>query len=131
MSRGEELISSLLRKEKIPFEKEKTFIDLKMGRYRYDFYIADLHGRRTVIEYNGAQHYGYISAFYPSMKSWLGALERDRAKISYALANDIDIYIIPYWDYDKLRNANDLFQNKYKAKSRWHNDEIRQNLTKK
>jgi hypothetical protein len=44
MSQGEDLIVKLLQKAKIPFEKEKTFYDLKKGKYRYDFYIEDLRG---------------------------------------------------------------------------------------
>lgn len=131
MSQGEELISKILTKAKIPFEKEKTFFDLKKGSYRYDFYIPDRSGRPAIIEYNGAQHYEFVPNFYPSPRFWLTSLERDRRKISYALANDIDIYIIPYWDYSKLKKADDLFQTKYKAKTRWHNDEIRESLKHK
>ena len=131
MSQGEELINKLLNKSKIPFVREKTFTDLRKGRYRYDFYIEDLNGRRAVIEANGAQHYIYVPNFYPTIKLWLAALERDRRKISYALANDIDIYLIPYWDYPKLKTAADLFKSEYKAKNRWHNDEVREKITKK
>lgn len=130
MSQGEDLIVKLLQKAKIPFEKEKTFYDLKKGKYRYDFYIEDLRGQRAVIEYNGAQHYEYIPKFYSSTRMWLAALERDRRKISYALANNIQIYIIPYWDYAELKTAADLFQSQYLATSRWHNDEVREKLTK-
>ena len=130
MSQGEDLIVKLLQKAKIPFEKEKTFYDLKKGKYRYDFYIEDLRGQRVVIEYNGAQHYEYIPKFYSSTRMWLAAMERDRRKISYALANNIQIYIIPYWDYSKLKTAEDLFQSQYLATSRWHNDEVREKLTK-
>ena len=66
-----------------------------------------------------------------SERWWRAALERDRRKISYALANNIDIYIIPYWDQPILRRAADLFQDQYHAKSRWHNDEIRMKLPHK
>lgn len=97
-SKGEELIAKILTKSHIPFEQEKTFHDLKHGTYRFDFYIADLNGHQVVIEYNGAQHYQYVSNFYPSERWWRAALERDRRKISYCLANNIDIYIIPCWD---------------------------------
>ena len=37
----EEQIAKILRKEKINFEMEKTFSDLRGGRYRYDFYIKN------------------------------------------------------------------------------------------
>ena len=130
MSKGEDLVAKILTKEKISFEREKTFYDLKKGRYRYDFYIADLNGRPTVIEFQGIQHYKFIEAFYPSIRWWRAALERDRAKISYCLANNIDIYLIPYYDAEKLRHRADLFKPEYKAKNRWHNDEVREQLIK-
>jgi hypothetical protein len=132
MSTGEELIAKILTKAKIPFEREKTFYDLKKGRYRYDFYIENLDGRHVVIEFNGPQHYELVKKFYETERLWRAALERDRAKISYCLANNIDIYIIPYWDQIKLRQRADLFKPEYKAKTRWHTDEIRLNrLAKK
>ena len=127
MSNGENLIMQILKRDKIKFEREKTFSDLRNGRFRYDFYIEDLRGQRAVIEFNGAQHYEFVSAFYTTSSQWHAALERDRRKISYALANNIAIYEIPYWDADKLKTSADLFQSKYRAKSRWHNDEVRNN----
>lgn len=129
MSKGEEIIAKILTKSKIKFDREKTFRDLKHGSYRYDFYIENLDGHRVVIEFNGAQHYQYIPNFYPSERWWRAALERDRSKISYALANGIDIYIIPYWDQSKLRQCADIFKSEYLAKTRWHNDEVRRKLT--
>lgn len=130
MSKGEELIVKLLRKAKINFVQEKIFNDLRKGRYRYDFYIEDYHGRPTIIEFQGQQHYEYVTAFYTNTRQWRAALERDREKISYALANDMDIYLIPYFDAPYLHSAADLFKNDYKAKNRWHNDEVREKLIK-
>ena len=129
MSKGEDIIAKILTKSKISFDREKTFRDLKHGTYRFDFYIVDLNGRQVVIEYNGAQHYQYVPNFYPSERWWRAALERDRRKISYCLANNIDIYIIPCWDQPKLRQCADIFKEEYRAKSRWHNDEVRRKLT--
>ena len=45
MSKGEEQIASLLKKSKIVFEREKTFTDLRKGKYRYDFYISSYRGQ--------------------------------------------------------------------------------------
>lgn len=130
MSKGEEIITKILTKAKVPFEREKTYNDLKHGSYRYDFCVT-YQGRQYLIEYNGAQHYEYISKFYPTGRWWRAALERDRCKISYALANNIDLYIIPYWDQSKLHKIEDLFKEEYHAKTRWHNDDIRINLHQK
>lgn len=123
-SKGELTIINILNKTKLKYETEKTFEDLCKGRFRFDFYINSLHGRRAVIEFNGAQHYEFVSVFYPSERMWRAAKERDRQKISYCLANDIDIYIIPYWDLDQLHILQDLIKPEYKATSRWHNDEV-------
>lgn len=125
MSKGEDQVAYLLHQANINFQREKSFQDLKCGLFRFDFYIEDYRGRRAVIEFNGAQHYEYISAFYKTQADWNKAREHDRRKISYCLANDIDIYIIPYWDAEQLVTAEDLFQSMYRARSRWHNDNVK------
>ena len=130
MSKGEDKVASLLRQAKIPFTQEKTFCDLRKGRYRYDFFIPELSGRPAIIELNGEQHYKFISAFYKTTREWQAALERDRRKISYALANNIDIYLVPYFDLPSIQTAADLFKQSYKAKNRWHNDDVRLALNK-
>ena len=39
MSNLELYIIKILKKEKVDFEREKTFSDLKKNKYRYDFYL--------------------------------------------------------------------------------------------
>lgn len=39
------------------------------------------------------------------------------------MANDIKIYIIPYWELPKITSAAELFSNKFLAKDRWKNDD--------
>ena len=75
------------------------------------------------IEYNGSQHYIYTSHFYKSKSDFLKAQERDRRKISYCLAREIPLYIIPYWDLDTIHSYKDLFRDSYLARSKFHNDE--------
>jgi hypothetical protein len=123
MSKGEIKITDILNRAKIKFVREKSFSDLKHGLFRYDFYITNLHGRRVIIEFNGEQHYHYVKKFFKTPRDWRKAQEHDRRKISYALANDIDIYIIPFWEIDNIRTAADIFQDKFLAKTRWKNDE--------
>ena len=53
MSLGENKITDLLNQSRIYFDREKTFSDLKHGKFRYDFYIPNLHGAECIIEYNG------------------------------------------------------------------------------
>ena len=39
MSKNEEYILNILLKENIKFIREKTFSDLRKGKYRFDFYL--------------------------------------------------------------------------------------------
>ncbi len=124
MSKGEQLICNILNKSGILYEREKHFSDLKQGKFRYDFYIPNINGGQAIIEFNGIQHYEYVSRFYKTKALWRKAQEYDRRKISYALSNNIPIYIIPYWDIDKLSSLQNLVSPQYRALTRWHNDQI-------
>ena len=123
MSKGEEKIISLLQKGKYKFEREKRFSDLGRGTYRFDFYVYRNKAKNCVIEFQGEQHHIYVSKFYNSSADFKKAKERDRRKISYCLAHDIPIYIIPFWEYGNLHSAKDLFNPKFLAHSRWKNDQ--------
>ena len=129
MSHYEEKIVTLLKRGKIKFEREKRFSDLRNGRFRFDFYVY-VQGGPAVIEVQGEQHYQFVSRFYKSRKDFMAARERDRRKISYCLANQIPIYIIPYWEIENLTCAADLFQERFRAKTRWKNDVDFQNFKK-
>lgn len=122
MSKGEEKIISLLKKDGYKFEREKSFKDLKRGAYRFDFYVYRGKNKRCIIEYQGQQHYKYISKFYHSRAEFEHAKERDRRKISYCLARNIPIYIVPYWELNNLKTSNDIFCKKFLANTRWKND---------
>lgn len=124
MSQGEQVICKLLTQAGISFTREKTFSDLKHGLFRFDFYIQKTDGTHAVIEFNGIQHYEFVPRFYKKPMMWRKAQEYDRRKISYCLANNIPIYIIPYWDLPTLREPEDLFREQYLATTRWHNDNI-------
>ena len=133
MSKGEEKIISLLQKGRYKFEREKRFSDLRKGRYRFDFYVVGGRAFPCAIEFNGEQHYRFVSKFYRSRADFKAAQERDRRKISYCLAHNIPLYIIPYWELDNLHTAADLFNPRFRATSRWKNDidwQNYRNLTK-
>ena len=134
MSKGEEKIIELLQKGRYRFEREKRFKDLKHGLYRFDFYVVGGRAIPCIIELNGAQQYQYVKKFYSSRAEFEAAKERDRRKISYCLAHNIPLYIIPYWELDNLHTAADLFNPRFRAASRWKNDQDwqrQQNLTKR
>ena len=130
MSHYEEKIVTLLKRGKIKFEREKRFSDLRNGRFRFDFYVY-IQGGPAIVEVQGEQHYQFVSRFYKSRKDFMAARERDRRKISYCLANQIPIYIIPYWEIENLTCAADLFQERFRAKTRWKNDVDFQNFKSK
>lgn len=120
-SYGEQLINQILQTEHFNYEREKCFKDLRNGLYRFDFYLPELN---IVIEYQGIQHYQYQSYFHKTKSEFLKAQERDRRKISYCLANNIKLYAIPYWDINYIHTFNDILQDKYLARSKFHNDEV-------
>ena len=111
----ESKVIRILRAGSIKFEREKTFKDLQQGRYRYDFYIP---GRNVLIEVDGEQHWKPVYGRQALLKQ----KEHDRRKNTYALAHKISLYRIPFWEIDNIKKLNDLFQNKYLVKSKFHND---------
>lgn len=122
MSSYEEKVIALLQKGRYKFEREKRFSDLKKGHYRFDFYV---HGGRAIpccVEVQGEQHYQPARKFYRTRAEFVQAQERDRQKISYCLAHNIPLYIIPYWELDNLHTAADLFNPRFRATSKWKND---------
>ena len=121
MSKGEIKITELLNRARIRYEREKTFSDLKHGKFRFDFYIKNVFGADCIIEFNGEQHYQFVGKFYKSQLEWRQAQGRDMRKISYCLANKINLYIIPYWEIDNINRVEDLFNPKYLARDRYKN----------
>ena len=119
MSDFEQLVARLLKQAGVSFQQEKIFKDCYNGYYRYDFYLPQ---DNIILELNGLQHYEYTKIFHKKRSDFTKAQERDRRKISYCLANNIKMYIIPYWEKDNLKNVKDLFQEKFLAKSKFHND---------
>ena len=100
MSKGENKIIDILNQAHIRFEREKTFSDLKHGKFRFDFLIHLQRGD-CIIEFNGEQHYEFVGKFYKNELEWRQALGRDMRKISYCLAHNIPLYIIPFWEIYK------------------------------
>ena len=117
MSSYEDKVVRILRAGSIKFEREKTFEDLRQGRYRFDFYIP---ARNTCLEVDGQYHWKPIHG----RKELLAQKERDRRKNSYCLAHKIPIYRIPYWEIDNLKKVEDLFQKKFYVTSIWWNDRL-------
>lgn len=121
MSRYENIVMEILKKEKIYFIREKTFKDLKRGLFRFDFYIPNKDGAQIIIEVDGEQHFKPIYG----RQAFLRGQEHDRQKNSYCLARDIPLYRIPYWEIKNLQSAADIFNPKFLVASRWHSDNLK------
>lgn len=118
MSSYEEYIMNILRKEKISFIREKTFKNLKKGKYRFDFYLEK---ENIIIEVDGEYHFKPIRG----RREYLKQCEHDREKNSYCLYSNIALYRLPYWELKNIKQFKDIIQNKYKVKDRWHNDNLK------
>ncbi len=119
MSSYETFIATILSRAKIPFVREKTFGNLKHGLFRFDFYLPTLN---ILIEVDGQQHFQQVTKFHQTQKDFKHALENDRRKNSYCLANNIRLFRIPYWELNNIRSFSDIVNNKFLVKNRWHND---------
>lgn len=119
MSSLERVIYNILLNEKISFEREKQFKDCYNGYYRFDYYLPL---QNIIIEVNGAQHYEYTKIFHKKKSDFTKAKERDRRKISYCLAHDIPMYIVPFWEIESLKTFKDIQSPKFFVNSKFHND---------
>lgn len=123
----EEHIIKILQKEKIKFQREKTYPDLKFGYYRFDFFLPQYN---LLIEVDGAQHYKFSKIFHKKRQDFLKAQERDRRKNSYALSHNISLYRIPYFEIENIHTFQDIFQDKFLVKDKWHCDNVARLLSK-
>lgn len=123
----EEKIITILKKEKIKFQREKAYPDLKFGYYRFDFFLLQYN---LLIEVDGAQHYKFSKIFHKKRQDFLKAQERDRRKNSYALSHNIPLYRIPYFEIENIHTFQDILQDKFLVKDKWHCDNVARLLSK-
>lgn len=92
ISRGEQLIYSILSSNNIDFKRE-YFIKINGEQHRFDFYL-EINDKKCFIEYDGIQHYKESTGY---LKGKLAEQQRkDRIKDQYALDNNIHMVRIPY-----------------------------------
>lgn len=123
----EEHIIKILQNEKIKFEREKTYPDLKFGYYRFDFFLPQ---QNLIIEVDGAQHYKFSKIFHKKRQDFLKAQERDRRKNSYCLSHNISLYRIPYFEVENIKQFKDIIQDEFLVKDKWHCDNVARLLPK-
>ena len=119
MSKVEDKFAQLLRRNNIPYVREKTYSDLKNGKLRFDFYIPSMN---ILLEIDSELHFQEIKRFHKDYGTFHHAQENDRIKNAYALAHNIRLYRIPYWEFNNITTIAELFSPQFIVKSRWHND---------
>ena len=92
-SKGQEVISNLVRKNNIQFVTEKVFEKCyypnSNGKPKFDFFVDNSY----IIEYDGIQHFKEISFFNIDLDT---QKYRDEYKNQWCKDNDIPIIRIPY-----------------------------------
>ena len=119
MSGYESYFIQLFKKERISFVREKNYKDLKNGAFRFDFYLNNFD---VLVEVDGEQHFKPVYG----RPAFLKGQEHDRRKNSYCLAKGIKLYRIPYWEIKNITKVEQIFNEKFLVKNRWHNDKLTQ-----
>lgn len=111
-SNGESLIAKILKENKINYVKQKIFKDCinpKTGHWlSYDFYLPE---QKTLIEYNGMQHYKYIKYYHKHGKTLLSQQYRDSIKKQYALSHGYKFLVIKYSNKNIKKTLTDALSN--------------------
>ncbi len=127
MSKGEDKIANILSRENYGFYREYISSELRGKKgvaLRYDFAVFKNNKLICFIEVNGEQHYQQVKHFQKNRASFDRQRARDRKKIEFALNKGIPLYIIPYWELENIHKFKHITQDKFLAKSIWHNDNI-------
>lgn len=109
ISRGENKIYKYLSDNHVSFIKEHSFEDCMYKRHlKFDFYIPSIN---LIIEYNGQQHYKPVEIF-GGKNNYNNSSKRDKIKLDYCKKNNIELLIIPYWDYDNIEKILEPYASK-------------------
>jgi hypothetical protein len=111
-SKGENRVRDYLLKNNIDYMPQYNFGDNKL-KMRADFMVTSK--RVCVIEYNGGQHYFPVHFGSKSDNAkeinFAKNIKRDQIKIDYCRKNNIELLIIPYWDFDRIEEILDCWFN--------------------
>lgn len=101
-SKGEDIISRLLRDNNISFETEKTFPTCRFpnNNYhgRFDFWVNNSY----LIEFDGVQHYGLPNK-WNDKEDFETRKQRDEFKTNWCKENNIPLIRIPYYHIGYLK----------------------------
>ena len=96
ISRGEHNIKSWLEENKVVFEYQFVFPELK--RMPFDFYIPS---KNIAIEFDGEQHFRPVEYFGGENK-YNKQIKSDKRKTDYCSKNKVELIRIPYWKFDEI-----------------------------
>lgn len=107
-SKGEKVIDTYLTEKSIRFKREYKFDDcVYRNPLRFDFAIFDDdYNLKTVIEYDGIQHYKPIDVFGGD-DGYKETIIRDNIKNKYCEDNGISLFRIPYYEIKKIEEMLD------------------------
>lgn len=109
-SNAEKYIDEYLTENKISFESQVLFDDLKyLSSLSFDFKINYIDGTFTLIEYDGEFHYKQFNNSEKSIKKYNDQKKRDAIKDSYCKKNNIDLLRIPYWEEKNITSILDNY----------------------
>jgi very-short-patch-repair endonuclease len=92
-SKGEAKINQILENNNIFYICQKTFNDCKdIRKLQFDFYLPE---QKSIIEYDGIQHYKPIN-YFGGIKSLKSQQKRDQIKTNYCIENNINLIRIRY-----------------------------------
>jgi hypothetical protein len=96
------IISEILNSECI---KEKTFNDLVGIGGKKLYYDGFFESHNLLVEYNGIQHYTFISKYHSDKISLAHQVANDNLKMAYAINSGFNFIAIPYGcnDFDSIR----------------------------
>ena len=97
VSIGEANIIKILLDNNIEFIPQKLFDDLPLKRF--DFYLTKIN---RLIEFDGQQHYEEVGGSWKKSSTLKERQQRDKEKNEYALAHNIPLVRIPYWERDNI-----------------------------
>ena len=98
-SKGELIITEILKKNNIVFEDEYKLPEI-VSNYEYDFYLPDY---RILIEFHGIQHYKYSPFFHNNEEdNFLKQKERDILKKDHAYRFKYRLLEFNYLQLEKL-----------------------------
>lgn len=98
-SKGEYIISNILNKNNISFNKEYSFSTCKIIKpMRFDFYVENTY----LIEFDGKQHFDYTNSCWNTDEKFKETQEHDNYKNQWCKDNNIPLIRIPYTKLDTL-----------------------------